>query len=256
MAKKQKTGKQPYIPLYIGDWEQDTNMLSLEAEAGWLKIIFKMFKNGKTGIYKTSTKALQNLWRKTPSEIAMILNELKVENVCFVEKIGDEITFRNRRMEREFALSKVRSKAVENRYKKDTKEVHPPEYENDIDTEIDTKVVVRNRGMGKGFYTDELDKTVELTEIQIGATIQFLSFTCNTNWNDEMIKKRWEAFKINQFQLHEYYDNFEKLLVHFRNTLKKELQNGSAAHQSTAKNGNKAGVGDTRTNAYKNWGFK
>lgn len=252
MAKKQKTGKQPYIPLYIGDWEQDTNMLSLEAEAGWLKIIFKMFKNGKTGIYKTSTKALQNLWRKTPSEIVLILNELKVENVCFVEKTEDEITFRNRRMEREFALSKVRSKSVQNRYKNTTKEVLPLEYENDIDTA--TKVVVKERGMGKGFYTDGLDKTVELTEIQVGATIQFISFTCNTNWDDETIKKRWEAFKINQFQLHEYYENFEKLLIHFRNTLKKELQNGSTTHQRTSQNGSgKKGTSDARIDALKNW---
>jgi len=131
MGNGKKTGKQPYIPLYIGDWEQDTNMLSLEAEAAWLKIIFKMFKNGKTGIYKTSTKALQNLWRKEVVVVLDILNELDVENVCIVNREKDEVTFTNRRMEREYKISKIRSNAVQSRYKHDTSVVQPLEYDNE-----------------------------------------------------------------------------------------------------------------------------
>ena len=117
MSNEKKTGKQPYIPLYIGDWEQDTNMLSLEAEGGWLKIIFKMFKNGKTGVYKISTKALQNLWRKSNDETKEIINELSDANVCIIESLNGSITFKNRRMMRQKEISEIRTKAVENRYK-------------------------------------------------------------------------------------------------------------------------------------------
>lgn len=117
MSNNHKTGKQPYIPLYIGDWEQDTNMLSLEAEAGWLKIIFKMFKDGKTGVYTISTKALQNLWRKSHDETKDIVQELKDANVCVIDHNGSSYTFKNRRMMREYSISEVRSKAVQTRYK-------------------------------------------------------------------------------------------------------------------------------------------
>lgn len=117
MPNEKKTGKQPYIPLYIGDWENDTNMLSLEAEAGWLKIIFKMFQNGKTGVYTISTKALQNLWRKQANETKEIITELKDANVCIVEINNSNVTFKNRRMMRQNEISNIRSNAVQTRYK-------------------------------------------------------------------------------------------------------------------------------------------
>lgn len=117
MPNEKHTGKQPFIPLYIGDWENDTNMLSLEAEAGWLKIIFKMFQNGKSGVYKISTKALQNLWRKSTEETNGIIKELLDANICIIENNKAEITFKNRRMMRQKHISDERSKAVQNRYK-------------------------------------------------------------------------------------------------------------------------------------------
>lgn len=131
-SKKKKTGKQPYIPLYIGDWERDTNMLSLEAEGGWLKIIFKMFgekmahkqatngvqneNNHLQGVYKISTKALQNLWRKNKEQVEEIIAELIDANVCELEVNGGMYTFGNRRMIKEGRISGQRSKAVSTRY--------------------------------------------------------------------------------------------------------------------------------------------
>lgn len=120
MPNEKHTGKEPYIPLYIGDWEKDTNMLSLEAEGGWLKIIFKMFQNGKTGIYKISTKALQNLWRKSKSETEDIVEELIDANVCIIEVNEKEYVFKNRRMMRQKDISIKRSNAVQTRYNHDT----------------------------------------------------------------------------------------------------------------------------------------
>jgi hypothetical protein len=117
MPNEKHTGKEPYIPIYIGDWEKDTNMLSLEAEAGWLKIIFKMFTGGKTGVYKISTKALQNLWRKSPEETKHIVNELLDANVCIIDHKDGYYIFKNRRMMRQAQISDIRSKAVQTRYK-------------------------------------------------------------------------------------------------------------------------------------------
>lgn len=122
MGNEQKTGKEAYIPLYIGDWEKDTNMLSLEAEAGWLKIVFKMFlQSDKSGIYKISTKGLQNLWRKSSEETKDILQELKDANICTIENGDGNYIFKNRRMMRQKEISGIRSNAVQTRYKDDTK---------------------------------------------------------------------------------------------------------------------------------------
>lgn len=117
MGNEAKTGKQPYIPIYIGDWEQDTNLLSLEAEAGWLKIVFKMWKNGKTGVYKISTKALQNLWRKSAQETEEIVQEFRDANTCEITYNDGKYTFKNRRMVRQHEISVIRTNAVNNRYK-------------------------------------------------------------------------------------------------------------------------------------------
>lgn len=136
-------GKVPYIPLYIGDWEQDTNCLSLEAEAAWLKIIFKMFKNEKSGIYKTSTKALQNLWKCSDFVMQNLIQELRDNNICGLEETGGYVVFTNRRMVREVEISKKRTKAVQNRYKRSTntptKDLQNPEYENEYDIEVDNE---------------------------------------------------------------------------------------------------------------------
>ncbi len=118
--KESKTGNQPYIPLYIGDWEKDTNMLSLEAEGGWLKIIFKMFTNGSTGVYKISTKALQNLWRKSSDETKEIIQELLDGDVCIIDLYDGGYVFKNRRMMKQKRISEIRSDAVNVRYKNDS----------------------------------------------------------------------------------------------------------------------------------------
>jgi hypothetical protein len=159
----------PYIPLYIGDWEQDTNCISLQAEAAWLKIVFKMFRNDKSGVYKTSTKSLQNLWKTDTNGVHDILNELIENNICDIEAC-ELITFRNRRMIREKEISQVRSKAVQKRYKNPTKSVQNTEYEFEIDSgvESESKIVVKKeKAKPKKFVPPTLEQVRELAEIEM-----------------------------------------------------------------------------------------
>lgn len=132
-------GKQPYIPLYIGDWESDTNSLSVEAEGAWLKIIFKIWKQGKTGVYKTDTKSLQNLWRSSPEKVAEILRELTLNKVAIITDENGEITIINRRMRDEYLLGKKRSNAVQTRYKNNTNTLHPSEDEYESESEVENR---------------------------------------------------------------------------------------------------------------------
>jgi uncharacterized protein YdaU (DUF1376 family) len=80
-------GKIPYMPLYIGDWEQDTNCLSIEAEGSWLKVVFKCWKN--KGIYLSTIEALARLCRVSPEKFAAILLEWKSNDICDIEERED-----------------------------------------------------------------------------------------------------------------------------------------------------------------------
>jgi uncharacterized protein YdaU (DUF1376 family) len=80
-------GKIPYMPLYIGDWEQDTNCLSLEAEGAWLKVVFKCWKN--KGIFQTTLDSLARLCRVTPEKFATILLEWKLNDICNITERED-----------------------------------------------------------------------------------------------------------------------------------------------------------------------
>ena len=141
----------PYIPLYTGDWEKDCNVLSLEAEAAWLRIIFKMFNNGKQSSYKISTKALQNLWRVTEENVFCIINELEDNDICGIDKQDRFIIFTSRRYEKENSISEIRREAVSKRkdrtkdiqttYKTDTKDIQNTEYENESDIESDIEII-------------------------------------------------------------------------------------------------------------------
>lgn len=131
--------KVPYIPLYIGDWEQDTNCLSLQAEAAWLKIIIKMHKDDKSGVYKASTKSLQKLFKCDENEVQNIISELVDNNIGIIEldESGFVFTFKNRRMLKEKKVSNARTKAVQNRYKSSTKTLQNADIDNEYDNEIE-----------------------------------------------------------------------------------------------------------------------
>lgn len=144
----------PNIPLYIGDWEKDCNVLSLETEAAWLRIIFKMFTNGKQSTYKIPTKGLQNLWRVSEEKAQEIIEELLDYNICEIAFEGRFVEFTSRRFQKENEISEIRKEAVSNRkdrtksnqttYKPPTKDIQNTE----IDIENENEI--KNEKKGKG----------------------------------------------------------------------------------------------------------
>lgn len=170
MAKKNL----PYLPLYTGDWIKDCNVLSLEAEAAWLRIIFKMFNGGKQSVYKVSTKALQNLWRVSDEKVFCIIEELQDNDICGIEQDDRYITFTSRRYEKENRISEIRKEAVskrqdrnksdtntptndlQNAYKSDTNDVQNAEIEienNNIDNNINnTTKKISSNTRGKNVF--------------------------------------------------------------------------------------------------------
>lgn len=100
--------KQPYIPLYIGDWIQDTDCLSIDAEGAWLRIIFKCWKNA--GVFTASEQVLARVCKVDTTKFASILLEWQQNGICQIESLPDgQIKITSRRIKREKEISAVRS---------------------------------------------------------------------------------------------------------------------------------------------------
>lgn len=143
--------KQPYIPLYIGDWEQDTNCLTLEAEGALLKLIFKLWKSDDKGRAEFGFSQLSILLKKSEEITRKIVAELHENGILNIDFIGnDRVKFASRRILKEVAKSLTNS---ENGSKggrpkkantKRTKSELKPKLKRiaDIDIDIDYDIVI------------------------------------------------------------------------------------------------------------------
>lgn len=167
--------KQPYIPIYIGDWEKDTNCISALAEFALLKLTFKLFNSEKRGIFEANFRTLSILFKQNIDETKEIFQELIDNNILNIEPLENE-RFRiiSRRMIREGHISEARSnngsqggrgnksenkaneKQTESKQKAKLKQIP------DIDIDNISKIVelLNNKG-GKSFKIKN-DKTVQL----------------------------------------------------------------------------------------------
>ncbi|WP_109438382.1 hypothetical protein [Aquimarina sp. AU119] len=208
MAKKNL----PNIPIYIGDWERDCNVLSLESEMAWMKIIFKMHLNGKQSSYKTSTKGLQILWKSQGEKVKEIIEELLFNEICEISEITGGFIFKCRRLEKENKISKTRSEAVSKRYKnkkEDTSHLQTSyknlqntdiDYENESDNEIKNKIEIEKGVVGEIFeheFTEILsDFFLQTTEAQKMKVNGFL--------RSKLIRPQIENFKLQTQAYAEY----------------------------------------------------
>jgi uncharacterized phage protein (TIGR02220 family) len=164
--------KQPYIPLYIGDWEQDTNCLSPLAEFALLKLVFKLFKSEKKGVFYANIRTLSVLFKSNLDETKAIFNELIDNNILNIS-LGEDGKYEiiSRRMIREATISYSRSEAGSKGGKKEkakrkqneskTKAKVQQNPDNDIDNDIDNIVLLLNKSADKNF-SSKTEKTRSL----------------------------------------------------------------------------------------------
>ena len=139
----------PHIPIYVGDWEKDCNVLSLTAEAAWFRIVLKMWTKGKQSTIKMPTKSLQNLWRCSLQELKEILDELVFNEICDMQTTEGFVEFTCRRFQKENEISEIRSQARKTGYLKNKTESNNQQNENknlqnadnDIDNDNDMTVI-------------------------------------------------------------------------------------------------------------------
>lgn len=206
----------PNIPIYIGDWERDCNVLSLESEAAWMRIVFKLWTKGKQNAIKIPTKSLQNLWRCSPEKMQEILNDLIFNEIAEITVNTDFVEFTCRRFVKENAISEIRSKASKgskSSNKSQTKAKQKPnkneqntDNDNDYENDNEYKNEIKTFGKSENLLNHQVDHETFLDIENLKIEIQ-KEFT----WSETIIKNLREVIpKFNENDFKNYLEQFFK----------------------------------------------
>lgn len=211
--------------------------------------------NYKIGSSKYPLLRLEEIKKKRPNVILYWKTETLVDREN-EKKLHEE--FKDKRIKQDWFSLTVRDlENIQNRFRTEDRTEDEIVIENENIKE--DKGSMRGEGevglSREGFFSDTLDKALVLTDTEIGATVEYLRLLTKKILTISEVVNCWEAFKIKQFALHEWYNNHEKLLGHFRDSLKHQIVNGT--YQQTPSEGNtrqpKQGTSTARTGALKGW---
>jgi uncharacterized protein YdaU (DUF1376 family) len=223
--------KQPYIPLYIGDWEQDTNCLTLDAEGALLKLIFKLWKSDDKGRAEFSFSQLSILFKKSEECARKIVSELHENKILNIEFIGNErVKFESRRILKDTAKSLTYStngakggrptKAKQKLIKSKTKAKQKLIPDIDIDNVIDNVIEIIPENWDKSEFSVLLKKWIakrkrkpdaDLARLRVSELIEKYP-----NWPDarkamtEAASEGWMKFVYTSTQKNETISNVNR----------------------------------------------
>lgn len=204
-------GKDPAILWYWNDWHGKTVTLSRFLKGCYMDLLHAQFNNGRLSLEDIKIVLGTDLVAAWPT----------LQKKFTVDEAGK---YFNERIEHE---KEKRAKFKEKQSINGKKGGRPPNNPNKTQPLTQIKPIIEDEiEIGNGFYCDRIDKDSTLTEVQIGATIEFVAIKTKVRLRPSEVSQHWDAFKIIQFSRHEWYNGFEDLLSHFRNSLKKDLQSG------------------------------
>jgi uncharacterized protein YdaU (DUF1376 family) len=163
-------GRQPYMPLYVGDYIKDTRVLPLNVRGAWVDLILFMWDNPVRGEFIGTIDEVARLIGCGIDEARFALDLLKQKGTADIDLLTTgEYKIVSRRMKRDAQISKIRSEAGKNgvEAKKDkgfaqakgqAKQKQNTEYDNEY--ESDTGIKIKKESLSKkeitdGLFTDE-----------------------------------------------------------------------------------------------------
>jgi len=104
--------KQPYIPLYVGDYIKDTRKLPLAVRGAWVDLLLFMWDETIKGEIIATLDEYAGMLSCSKQECEFALNLLMQKNVCDHENLpGGKIKLISRRMKKDAAISLKRSES-------------------------------------------------------------------------------------------------------------------------------------------------
>lgn len=108
-------GRQPYMPLYVGDYIKDTRVLPLNVRGAWVDLILFMWDNPVRGEFIGTIEEVARLIGCGVEEARFALDLLKQKRTADIDLLpSGEFKIVSRRMKRDAEISKIRSNAGKN----------------------------------------------------------------------------------------------------------------------------------------------
>jgi uncharacterized phage protein (TIGR02220 family) len=176
--------KQPYIPIYPGDWERDANCLKSHAEFALFKLTIKLNDAKNKGVYVADFDTLSTLFKCDLATAERSIKDLKTTETLEIEYLEDGVVrIESRRILREKAISETRSeigktggrghkskpkakvKQTESKTKAKPKQI--TEYDNDNEYVIETVINYLNTKASTDFKI-----STKATQVLISARVK------------------------------------------------------------------------------------
>lgn len=219
--------KQPYIQFYLGDYIKDTRVLPLNVKGGWVDLILAMWDNEPKGELIGTIEDFARIMNCSKDEANLVIQTLKQKKIFDYSDFGTsgEMKIASRKQKKMIELSKKRKDAGNqggNPILVKQKDKLITEYENEIVNED----VFKDRGMGKGFLFPDEKFQLELSEMDIGRAVQYITFTKHVEANNETVQALWGVFKTKNFTGKKPYKDKSDIIRHFFESLKFQQING------------------------------
>ncbi len=221
-------GKQPYIPLYIGDWLKDTDIISLEAEAALLRLVFKLWDSEDRGKLKISFDQLTRIFKKGRDLTDKILTELHENKVLNIEFLDENfVKIESRRMlkdraKHDSASERGKKGAEERKRRKEAENQLPFSLsQTQANSDIDSDSISNNKKDLREIFFDDLPNSKKLETIgkDLGTTKEIL------------ISLIPEFRKFAE----PTYPSFDRFTSHFKNWSRGKLKNQATEVSPTKK---------------------
>lgn len=160
--------KQPYIPLYTGDYLKDTRMLPLSVRGAWVDLMIFMWESKERGVLVYTMPEYAMMMSCSLDDANFAISLLHEKGICDFEIVASGmVKLISRRMVRDALLSKARSEAGSVGGKSRTSSKSPSksvsktpsktQANSDIEYDNDNKVLEPHKIVSRGALYNEDD---------------------------------------------------------------------------------------------------
>lgn len=226
--------KDPATLWYWNDWNGGTSTFTRHLKGCYIDLLSSQFNSGRLSLAEIKTVLGADFGQSWPT---LQKKFRKDENdLYYNERMEQEQEKRKRFTESRRRNLDSKKPLVDDHVGK-IKGGHMENVNENVNEYLNQEGSLRE-GVGlsvDGFFSDKIDKQLQLTETEVGATVEFIKIVCKKILDPREVVERWKAFKIKQFSVHDWYNSHEKLVNHFRESLKYDFKNGKQLKNSVGK---------------------
>lgn len=230
--------KDPAFLFYPGDWLGGTMTMTRHHKGCYIDLLIAQFHQGPLSLetIKVVLGTDQAVW-------TVLLKKFKQdsEGNFFNERLATEMQKRKKFSDRQAENGKkggLSKKAKTNPWV-------PSGLSNNIENENESEDRKEKEGVGEKekWIMKPVDKELELTEMEVNLTVEFMFFLKKRMLKPVEINNHWTAFKIQYFNGEQTYFSRGRCVQHFRDWLKFQKEDGD---QKISGSGGKPGTSQGR----------